>query len=345
MPARRTAAAALIALASAGCSGVDGEPSPAPRTFTDLRATVDLDAASPVDVLDLAAGPDGALVLLVDTADPARTSLAEITDDGLADPRPLDGPTTRLFTTPDGGVLVLGPDRLTTVDGGTVDIRVPADAAALSPGGDVLYLAGATQLSAVDPATGAVRGTVDLDDGLTVQALAATDDGVTALMSDARAPDLADVAALVTWSADLEAGPLVELAPDQPASIPFALRVAADGTAVATLTAGSGDDAHRVVVVEDGEVTAFHTIAGTDRTPADLAVSPDGRVAYLPVAGFETTSSVVTLDLGSGEQLADARLCDGQGTFGRVALAGDRLTVIGSCIDADGSSSTAFVVG
>ncbi len=86
-------------------------------------------------------------------------------------------------------------------------------------------------------------------------------------------------------------------------------------------------------------------LAVTDRTPADLAVSPDGRIAYLPVAGFEVTSGVVTLDLRTGEQLADARLCEGQATFGRVALAGDRLTVIGSCITSKAPSTTAFVVG
>ncbi len=344
MPARRTAAAALLVL-MAGCTGVDGEPTPAPRTFTELLATVDLDAGSPVDVLDLAAGPDGALVLLADTADPARTSLAPVGEDGAGEPRPLDDPASRVFTTPGGEVLLLGPGRLTTVDGGTVDLAVPTDAAALSPGGDVLYLAGAGRLSAVDPATGAVRAGVRLDDGLTVRALAATDDGVTALMSDARSVELADVAVLGTWTADLDPGPVVELAPDRPASIPFALRVTAGSTAVATLTAGSEDDAHRVVVVDDGEVTASHVVPGTDRTPADLAVSPDGRVAYLPVSGFETTSSVVSLDLISGERLGDARLCDGQGTFGRVALAGDRLTVIGSCITSAAPSSTAFVVG
>ncbi len=343
MPARRTAAAAVLTLLT-GCTGVDGEPTPAPRTFTELLATVDLDAGSPVDVLDLAAGPDGALLLLADTADPAITSLGAVTDDGLGRRQPLDGPASRLFTAPDGEVLVLGPGRLTTVDGGTVDLPVPADAAALSGDGDVLYLANATELAAVDPVTGEVQGSVDLDEGLTVAALAAGDDGVTALVSDARAPDLADVAVLVTWDGRLRETARVELAPDQPASIPFALRLADDGTAVATLTAG-GDEPFRVVVVEDGEVTASHAIPGTDRTPVDLAVSPDGRVAYLPVAGFEVTSGVVTLDLASGEQLADARLCDGQATFGRVALAGDRLTVIGSCISSAAPSSTAFVVG
>ncbi len=343
MPARRTAAAAVLTLLT-GCTGVDGEPTPAPRTFTELLATVDLDAGSPVDVLDLAAGPDGALVLLADTADPAVTSLGAITDDGLGGRQPIDGPASRVFATPDGEILVLGPGRLTTVDGGTVDLAVPADAAALSPDGDVLYLASAVELTAVDPATGDVQGSVDLDEGLTVAALAAGDDGVTALVSDARAPDLADVAVLVTWDDGLRETARVELAPDQPASIPSALRLADDGTAVATLTAG-GDEPFRVVVVEDGEVTGSHAIPGTDRTPVDLAVSPDGRVAYLPVAGFEVTSGVVTLDLASGEQLADARLCDGQATFGRVALAGDRLTVIGSCISSAAPSSTAFVVG
>ncbi len=347
MPARRAATTAFVALLATGCTTVTGEPSPAPRTFTELIRSVDLDAIAPagVDVLDLAAGPEGALALLADTADPAVTYLAPVDDDGVGEVQRLDGAASREFTTPDGGVLVLGPGGLTTVGGGTVALDVAADAAALSPDGSRLYVAGGGRLAAVDPATGRTAATVDLDEGLTVTALAARDDGPTALLTDARAPDLADVAVLGTWSAELEPAPVVELAPDRPASIPSALRLAGDGTAVVTLTAGSGDDPFRVVVVRDGEVTASHAVPGTDRTPADLAVSPDGRVAYLPVAGFETTSSVVTLDLTTGEQLADARLCEGQGTFGRVALTGDRLTVIGSCITTAASSSTAFVVG
>jgi uncharacterized membrane protein (Fun14 family) len=56
-------------------------------------------------------------------------------------------------------------------------------------------------------------------------------------------------------------------------------------------------------------------------------------------------SGVISLDLDSGEQLADVQLCDGQATFGRVAWAGERLTVIGSCITGALPSSTAFVVG
>ncbi len=348
MPARRTATTAFAALLATGCTTVTGDPSPAPRTFTEAVGTIVLDGVSPagVDVLDLAPTPDGGtLALLADTADPAVTYLAPIGDDGLGEVRRLDSAGDRLFVTADGTVLVAGPGRLTTVGGGTVDLAVTGDVAALSPDGRRLYVADEARLAAVDPATGAVQDSVDLGEGLTVTALAATDGGVTALMSDARAPDLADVAALGTWSADLAPGPLVELAPDRPASIPFALRLTGEGTAVATLTAGSGDDPFRVVVVEDGEVTASHAIPGTDRTPADLAVSPDGRVAYLPVAGFEVTSGVITLDLASGEQLADARLCEGQGVFGRVALAGDRLTVIGSCISSEAPSSTAFVVG
>ncbi len=349
MPDRRTATTAFVALLATGCTTVTGDPSPAPRTFTEAVGTVALDGVSPagVDVLDLAPTPDGGtLALLADTADPAVTYLAPIDDDGLGEVRRLDVAGDRLFVTADGTVLVAGPGRLTTVGGGTVDLAVTGDVAALSPDGRRLYVANESELAAVDPATGAVQGSVELGDGFTVTALATTDDGVTALMSDARAVDLADVAVLATWDDRLrQRDQPVELAPDRPASIPFGLRVTDDGTAVVTLTAGSGDDPYRVVVVEDGEVTASHAIPGTDRTPADLALSPDGRIAYLPVAGFEVTSGVISLDLDSGEQLADARLCDGQATFGRVALTGERLTVIGSCIEGAPPSSTAFVVG
>lgn len=352
MPARRTAVSALVALvALAGCTQVRGDPSPAPRTFTGPVTTVALDDVAPagVDVLDLAPTPDGGtLALLADTGDPATAYLAELDDDGLGEVRRLDAAGDRLFVTADGTVLVADPGRLTTVggtgDGASVELAVAGDVAALSPDGRRLYVADGTRLAALDPATGAVRSSADLDERLTVTDLAATDDGVTALASDARSPELADVAVLATWDARLRGGAVVELAPDRPASIPFALRVTGGGTAVATLTAGSDEDAHRVVVVEDGEVTASHVVPGTDRTPADLAVSPDGRVAYLPVAGFEVTSGVVNLDLASGEQLADARLCDGQATFGRVALSGEGLAVIGSCISGAAPSTTAFVV-
>ena len=347
MPACRAAPLAVVLLA-AGCTTVTGDPSPAPPTFTEAVDSVALDAIAPagVDVLDLAPTPDGGtLALLADTADPAVTYLAPIDEDGVGEVRRLDDAGDRLLVTADGTVLVIGPGRLTTVGAGTVDLAVTGDVAALSPDGRRLYVANGTELAAVDPATGAVQGSVEIGEGYTVKALAAAEDGPTALMSDARATDLADVAVLGTWSADLEPGPVVELAPDRPASIPFALRLTGDGTAVVTLTAGSGDDPYRVVVVEDGEVTASHVIPDTDRTPADLALSPDGRIAYLPVAGFEVTSGVISLDLASGEQLADARLCEGQATFGRVALAADRLTVIGSCISGAAPSTTAFVVG
>ena len=348
MPSRR-AVLALVALLAAGCTGVDGRPTPAPRTFTELDATVDLDAVSPAgtDVLDLAAVPGGALALLADTADPALTYLAPVTADGVGEVRRLDGAGDRLVLAPDGTALVVGPGRLTTVPASGEPTVVPLDvdptAAALSPDGRRLYLADDRQLTAVDPATGEVTATTDLDDGLTVAALAAGGDGVTALLSDARAPDLADVAVLGTWDADLQQPGLVELAPDRPSSIPSALRLADDGTAVVTLTAG-GDDPFRVVTVAGGEVTASHPIPGTDRAPPDIAVSPDGRVAHLPIAGFEVTSGVIALDLAGGRQLDDARLCDGQGTFGRVALSGDVLTVVGSCISSAAPSSTAFVL-
>ncbi|MBM7808280.1 hypothetical protein JOD57_004117 [Geodermatophilus bullaregiensis] len=353
MPPARRAAAVLAALLVTGCTSGSPEPAP-PRPFTEVLGTVDLDAVAPggVDVLDLAPTEDGgALALLAGTDDPAVGYLASVTAEGLGDVRRIDGVGTQLFLTPDGTALAAGPDRLTAVRSdrsAVTGLGVTVTTAALSPDGRRLYAATEKgTLASVDVATGDVLTETDLDEGLTVHTLAVRDDGgPTALLSDARAPDLADVAVLAGWDAQLErmTGP-VELAPDRPASIPSALRLADDGTAVAVLTAGSGDDPFRVVVVAGGEVTASHAVPGTDRVPADLAVTPDGRAAHLPVAGFEVESGVITLDLASGEQVGDVRLCEGQATFGRVALAGDRLTVIGSCITSDAPSSTAFVVG
>ncbi|MEX5718600.1 hypothetical protein [Geodermatophilus maliterrae] len=357
MPPARRAVLALVALMATSCTSGSEEPAP-PRPFTEALGTVDLDAVAPggVDVLDLAPTDDGgALALLGDTADPAVGYLALLSAEGIGDVRRIDDVGTQLLVTPDGTALITGPDRLTAVpaDGSAptvteLDLKGPVTTAALSPDGRRLYAATEPgTLAAVDVANGDVLAETDLEEGLTVHALAVRQDGgPTALLSDARAPDLADVAVLATWDEELEPvdGP-VELAPDRPASIPSALRLADDGTAVATLTAGSGDDPFRIVTVADGEVTASHAVPGTDRVPADFAVTPDGRAAHLPVAGFEVESGVITLDLASGEQVGDVRLCDGQATFGRVALAGDRLTVIGSCITSDAPSSTAFVVG
>jgi hypothetical protein len=351
MPARR-AAVALAALLVSGCTGGSEEPPP-PQQFTDVEATVDLDGVAPggVDVLGLEPTNDGALVLLGDTADPRVGYLATLTGDGLGEVRRIDDVGTELLVAPDGTALVVGPDRITSVPASgdptvTEVVLKGLAAAALSPDGSRLYAATTDRLVSLDAATGDTRAETDLGEGLTVVALAVPDDGgPTALMSDARAPDLADVAVLGTWDEDLKEFDLVELAPDRPASIPSALRLADDGTAVVSLTAGSGDDPFRAVTVRDGEVRASHAVPGTDRPLADLAVSPDGRVAYLPVAGFEVESGVVTLDLAGGEQLADVRLCEGQAAFGRVALAGERLTVIGSCITAEAASSTAFVIG
>ncbi|WP_448638622.1 hypothetical protein [Geodermatophilus sp. URMC 63] len=358
-PARRAAATlAAVALALTGCTGDEGTPTPPPRTFTENFGSADLDGVAPagVDVLDLAAVPDGGtLALLADTADARTGYLVPISQEGLGDVRRVDDVGTQLFVTADGTVLVTGPGRITRVPPGgaaptVTAVDVAGDPAALSPDGRRLYLATDDgRLAAVDAGTGRVEATTDLAEGLTVQALAVRPDGgPTALLSDARAPDLADVAALATWDEQLDPvdGP-VELAPDEPASIPSALQVTDDGTAVATLTAGSGDDPFRVVTVDDGEVTASHVVPGTDRTPADFAVSPDGRVAYLPVVGFEVESGVITLALSDGEQLAAAKLCPGQGAFGRVALAADgaTLTVVGSCATAEAPSSLAFVAG
>ncbi|HJX44931.1 MAG TPA: hypothetical protein VJ352_14755, partial [Geodermatophilus sp.] len=134
--ARRAAVTAFVAMMAApGCTSVAGEPSPAPRTFTEAVGSVALDGVSPagVDVLDLAATPDGGtLALLADTADPLVTYLAPIGDDArLGEVRRLDGAGgDRLFVTGDGTVLVAAPGRLTTVGGETVELGVPGEVTA-----------------------------------------------------------------------------------------------------------------------------------------------------------------------------------------------------------------------
>ncbi|MBM7808292.1 hypothetical protein JOD57_004129 [Geodermatophilus bullaregiensis] len=303
-----------------------------------VLATVDLDGAVGTDVVlhDLTPSPDGPTVALVGAADrgwlvtPATGAVHEI---------PAVEPDSELVLTDEGTPLVVGT-ALTRVGGATLPLPLggPPDAVLLD--GDTLHLARGTRLAAVDPDTGAVRATATAPAPVTHLA-AAPDGGLAALVTD---PE--DGTVLLHLTPDLRPdGDPVEVAGR--GSTPTALQVTADGTVVAAAYVNEALDAGRLVTVVDGRVRTEVDLEGTDDTALDLAVDPTGRLAYLVLSASYHPAELTAVDLATGERTGTVGLCGGAGAFGAIAPSADgrTLTVIGSCIDADGPSTTAFVIG
>ncbi|MBB3086637.1 WD40 repeat domain-containing protein [Geodermatophilus sabuli] len=356
MPAaRRTAALLALVLAADGCTGERrGEPTPQ----TALVDTIDLDAAVGTDVViyDLAASPTGTPVALVGADGAPQSWLVRLAldDAGAAtDLRaiPAVASTAQLAVAPDGTVLV-ADDELTRVppDAAEVsavpwDLGGPPSAVALSPDGRTLSAARDTTITAVDVATGAVRGSGTASGPVTH--LAGTPDGGLAALVTADRPAGGTGAVLVLLDRDLRpVGDPVELVPERP-STGTALHVTADGTAVAALHLGEARAVGRLVTVVDGGLRTSVDLDGAGDSALDLAVAPDGRTAVVPLADLQFPAELVTVDLTSGERVGAVKLCDGAGVLGAVAPLGEGegFVVTGACIDADGPQSTAFVVG
>ncbi|MGY1621037.1 hypothetical protein ACI789_02425 [Geodermatophilus sp. SYSU D00965] len=347
MPARRRTAAALaLAMLTAGCTGAEEPPAPAPAVL----AALDLADAVGADVrlYDLAPGPDGAPVALVGDAD--SSWLVRITpgEDGpasaTASPIPAVPPRSRLAVAPDGTAVIAGEDLVTVPVNGPPTVTPldggPPDAAVLD--GSTLYLAADGRLAAVDIGTGAVVRTGKAP----ATRLALAPDGLAALLTVDR-PAGGTGAALAFYGPDLRPdGAPVELVPERPSS-PAALQVTADGTAVATVHLGAARAVGRLVTVVDGELRTSTDLDGAGDSALDLAVAPDGRTASVPVADLQYPAELVTVDLDSGERVGEVKLCDGTAVLGATAPAADgrAVTVTGVCIDADGPQVTAFVVG
>jgi hypothetical protein len=348
MPARRRTAAALaLALLLPACTGTEpAPPDPAPAVL----ATLDLDAAVGADVrlYDLVPGPDGAPVALFGDAD--STWLVRITpgEDGparaTATAVPAVPPQSRLAVAPDGTAVIAGEDLVTVPPTGQPTVTPldggPPDAAVLDDG--TLYLAGDGRLTAVDVATGAVVRTAKAP----ATHLALAPSGLAALLTVDR-PAGGTGAALAFYGPDLRPdGAPVELVPERPSS-PAALQVTADGTAVAAVHLGEARAVGRLVTVADGGLRTVADLDGAGDTALDLVVSPDGRLAHVPLADLSFTAELVSIDLASGERVGAVKLCDGTGVLGAVAALGDSgsLVVTGACLDDDGPRSTAFVVG
>ncbi|MGY1709179.1 hypothetical protein ACI8AC_06665 [Geodermatophilus sp. SYSU D00758] len=358
MPAARRTAAALLAAVplglalAAGCTdtGGDGDPAPAPPSWT-RAGTIDLDTTVNADVRphDLAADPTGGVVALVGTAD--RSWLVHLGDDGSTVRReiPAAGPDAEVAVQPDGTVLVAGiRDGALTVlavppgDAEPVATAVPTAAArstlALSPDGGTLVAAltadaGPAELVALDLAGGEVaRAATELSP----THLAAGADGLTALAVRDGRPVLARFTADLRPAGD----PVVLTGASAAPATPAALALTADGRAVASV---AGPASGRLVVVDGAEVTTEVELRGTEDSGLDVAVDPDGRYAYLPLAAYQVEPGIVTVDLASGEHLGRTVLCPGAGSLGAIAASGDTLVATGVCLGS-GLTTTAFVL-
>jgi hypothetical protein len=332
----RTVAAVLAVLLAAACTGRDEA---APPPYRPVLATVDLDAAVGTDVVvhDLTASPVGAPVALVGAAGAPQSWLIDL-DDGAATAVPAVEPGSELVISDDGTPLVVGTG-LTRAGGDVLPLPLggPPDAVLLV--GDTLYLARDTRLVTVDVGTGAVRATADAPAAVTH--LAPAPDGGLAALADS--PD--DGVVLLRLGPDLRGvGDPVVVVPER-VSTPTALQVTADGTVVVAAYVGAAQEDGRLVTVVDGRVRTVADLTGTDDTAFDLAV--DGRAGYVVLSASYHPAELTAVDLDTGERTGVVGLCGGAGAFGAIARSADSstLTVIGSCIDADGPTTTAFVVG
>ena len=332
----RTAATVLAVLLAAACTGRD-DAAPAPHRT--ILATVDLDAAVGTDVVvhDLARSPGDAPVALVGAAGARQSWLVDL-DDGAVTALPAVELGSELVIGDDGTPLVVGT-ALTRVGGDVLPLPLGGPPTAVLLVGDTLHLARETRLVTVDVGTGAVRATADAPAPVTH--LARAPDGDPTALADS--PD--DGVLLLRLGPDLRvAGDPVVVVPER-VSTPTALQVAADGTVVVAAYVGAAQEDGRLVTVVDGRVQTVADLEGTDDTALDLAV--DGRVGFVVLSASYHPAELTAVDLDSGERTAVVGLCGGAGAFGAIASSADgsTLTVIGSCIDADGPTTTAFVVG
>ncbi|MGY1771906.1 hypothetical protein [Blastococcus sp. SYSU D00813] len=231
---------------------------------------------------------------------------------------------------------------------------------ALSPDGQVLYVSFgydgdvAGRVVAFDTGTGEVVDDVDVDPGsgtgehyaghLAVR----PDGGVAVLVSaydervESGADDDTPRAVLVEYDADLEpVGEPVPLLPDSVESISRELFVLPGGGYVAVAVDGVYQSSEiRLVVVRDGAVEQVHEldeVVDLDVVPDDVDLGSDGRYLYVPWSGSGGTQGVTTIDLATGEAVAEVALCDGPGFAANVAVGADgtQLLAGGGCGEED----------
>ncbi|MGY1702624.1 hypothetical protein [Geodermatophilus sp. SYSU D00766] len=269
-----------------------------------------------------------------------------------------DGLGGEVYVADDGTVVALGP--VVSADGEGFDLAVtllPAgaeqvDVALVAPhpdlgtpdeGTGVLSADGTTlyaslrweveedryvnRLAAIDVATGALVASeqvqVETDGVAVVYELALRPDGgVVALVQNTRDRTGEESGAqLVEYDADLQpVGDPVEVLPDESYDLGYAFEVLPDGAAVVALRVGEDGADHRLVTVRDGEEPVSVAIPGK---AWDVVVDAAGRHAYVDYTREENGAAVATVDLATGEVVADVVLCDELGTGAQLALAVD----------------------
>ncbi|MGY1728100.1 hypothetical protein ACI79J_14115 [Geodermatophilus sp. SYSU D01062] len=274
-----------------------------------------------LDMGEVHVAPDGTVVALVPIVPADTSGGGRELDLALAVLAPgSDEPDVRRLAadaelgTPDTGTAVLSPDGTTLhaslqwyVDGDTV-----------------------SRLATVDVATGEVTASASLQVETPGQAVARDvalrpDGGLAALVTvDRDAEGDVDGVVLAQYDADLlPAGEPVELV-EEPESTGYALAVLADGTAVASVVAGEWDTGEpRLVTVRDGAVTSTAVLPGSG---TDLAVESGRRHVYLVHGRAEDGVGLTTVELATGEAVADIELCPA-GIPAPLALAADGRTV------------------
>ncbi|MFC4693994.1 hypothetical protein [Geodermatophilus arenarius] len=366
-------------LATAACSpGPAAEPWSAAPAAEVARTTVSAPGTVPAgdrtDARGVSAGPDGTTLVVLagdDTADGTApgAALAVVGPDGTtvqatAELAPGSRPDTAFGS--GGAAVVAGPvwpgagpvgyalqvvDPATGTVTATLPVAVPGDAlltgsaAALGPDG-VLYVAvsrsaGPPLLLAVDPATGAVRASADVD--LAVDGVEPTSAEVGAV---AVSPDGSRVVLAATTPGPDTGAParslLLPLTPDLlPRSAPVDLTpgfvrtgvqdlvVVDDGTVYAVVRGADADGADREHVVTVGVgateptvLTADGAFRGTPVTDAEF----DGTALWLTLQQESAAASVVVVDLVTGAVGTPLGLCDElagylhAGDDGRIAV-------------------------
>lgn len=228
---------------------------------------------------------------------------------------------------------------------------------ALTSDGEVLYVSFGyegdvpARVVAFDVATGEVLDDAEVDPGsgpgdhYAGDLALRSDGGVAVLVSayDDGTDDDSPRGVLVEYDADLEpVGEPVTLLPDSEESITREVFVLPGGGYVAVAVDGVYQSSEiRLVIVRDGAVEQVHAldeVVDLEVVPEDVDLGPGGRYLYVPwTAGDDRTHGVTTVDLGTGEAVAEVPLCDGPGFAANVAVGagGTELLAGGGCGEGD----------
>ncbi len=247
-------------------------------------------------------------------------------------------------------------------------VRIAADAelgtpdlgtGVLSPDGATLYASlrwtvgdgTVNRLAEVDVATGEVRATGELGvptpGQAVVRALALRPDGGLAALVGADRDAEGEVEGVVLAQYDAGLRPLggpVELVGAEE-SRGFALEVLPDGGVLASVLEGDLDTGRALLVtVRDGAVAVTAELTG----PAgiDLAVAPGGEHVYVTSGSQGRGPAVATVDLGTGETVAEVPLCADGYPVGLAPAADGRTVLAGAlCTDERTARDLAVLVG